>query len=67
MQEETIVRQNLMDDPNYAPYCGSNKFCDHGRPRATWDADRGQFTCRCGWASHFPPEFMTRYRAKHNK
>jgi len=70
MTEETIVRQNLMDDVNYRPYCG-NTHPSHSplgcnNPRAERIPDL-QFKCpNCGWTSSFPEEFITRYKLKHN-
>jgi rubredoxin len=64
-QEETIVRQNLMDDPNYRPYCGNMDNCYN--PRTQYRPIDGQFICpNCKWISQFPADFVARYRAKHN-
>jgi hypothetical protein len=65
MQEETIVRQNLMDNVNYTPYCGSDKDCYN--PRTVYRPVDGQFICpHCKWISQFPEDFIKRYKAKHN-
>jgi hypothetical protein len=68
MSEETIVRQNLMDDPNYRPYCGSNNWTgsklECNNPRTIWTDN--QFKCpNCGWVSQFPKDFIDRYKQKH--
>lgn len=70
MKEDSIVRQNMMDDKNYAPYCGNpisrheEGGCDN--PRTLFDGS--QFKCpKCGWTSKFPEDFMARYRQKHEK
>lgn len=57
----SIVRENLMTRPGYAPYCG-NGDCILMMPRARWDGE--QFNCRCGWRSRFPTEFIEQYKAK---
>ncbi len=57
---DSIVRNNLMSRPGYAPYCGSDQ-CSCGTPRATWDINRQQFTCRCGWVSAFDADFVREY------
>lgn len=66
MTEETIVRQNLMDNVNYRPYCGNSKvgtrICYN--PRTQWTGE--QFVCpHCKWVSEFPIEFIARYKEKH--
>ena len=63
MKEVTIIRQNLMDDPNYTPYCGDSG-CIFDCPRTTWDSTKEQFTCQCGWVSGFPKGFINRYISK---
>jgi hypothetical protein len=57
----SIVRNNLMKRPGYAPYCGGcNRF-----DRATWDGQ--QFRHTCGWRSDFPADFIALYAARwHN-
>jgi len=71
MQEESQVRQNLMDDITYRGYCGNdlprNKYGGCDNPRTIWLPEQGQFKCpKCSWISQFPEDFITRYRAKHN-
>ncbi len=56
-----IVRNNLMTQPNYTPYCGNVK-CKHGLPRTQFVVDSGQFQCTCGWLSSFPKEFISEYK-----
>lgn len=65
MKEESVVRENLMNEPGYTPYCGA--MCRE-MPRTRWDAAKQQFTCPyCGWTSQFPYDFIMRYRRKWNK
>jgi len=71
MTEISTVRENLMNEPNYSPYCGNNISrnerggCDN--PRTKWDAVKNQFVCpRCGFVSQFPDDFIKRYKAKWN-
>jgi len=68
--EYSIVRNNLMKDPYYSPYCGNNvarpplgNGCHN--PRTVWNGE--QFVCpKCGWTSQFPNDFIERYKAKHH-
>ena len=69
MKEETIVRENLMTEQGYRPYCGNNVSrnmidgCDNPRTRFNGE----QFVCiKCGWTSNFPSDFMQRYKQKWN-
>lgn len=64
MKEETIVRENLMNEEGYTPYCGYiMSMCSN--PRTKWNGE--QFTCpKCGWTSQFPKDFIDRYKAKWN-
>lgn len=69
MKEETIVRENLMTQQNYSPYCGNNKsFRSIGgcyNPRVKWVPELNQFKCpNCGWVSEFPEDFIKRYKAR---
>jgi len=71
MKEASIVRQNLMDDIGYRPYCGNdvqrNTFRGCSNPRTIWDPVLSQFRCLgCGWTSDFDKDFIDRYKAKHN-
>ena len=64
MTEETIVRQNLMDNVNYRPYCGSSERCSN--PRTEYRTLDSQFICpECKWISTFPENFIKRYKEKH--
>lgn len=58
----SIVRENLMEDPGYRPYCGRDPY-RLGMPRTEFDGE--QFRCRCGWRSGFPAEFIAEYKTKH--
>lgn len=64
MKELSIVRQNLMDDKNYRPYCGAIiSFCYNPRTELRPD---GQFICpNCKWISSYPDDFVKRYKEKH--
>lgn len=66
MTENSIVRENLMTEPNYTGYCG-DWHCSKGMPRTKWDKTLGQFKCSCGWISKYPADFIDRYRKKWNK
>ncbi|TCG09314.1 hypothetical protein BZM27_05800 [Paraburkholderia steynii] len=58
----SIVRDNLMNEPGYSPYCGNEK-CRGMWPRASWTG--AQFRCHaCGWQSSFEPEFIAEYKSK---
>lgn len=57
----SIVRDNLMNQKGYSPYCG-NIRCFFGMPRTTFNGE--QFTCRCGWVSGFPKGFIKEYKEK---
>jgi hypothetical protein len=57
----SIVRDNLMTVPGYAPYCGDMN-CKAGMPRTYFDGE--QFCCHCGWRSNFPRAFIAEYKAK---
>lgn len=57
----SIVRENLMKEPGYSPYCGNDK-CHLRWPRTRWNGS--QFTCRCGFVTQFDAEFIAAYKAK---
>lgn len=57
----SIVRDNLMNEPKYAPYCGTSS-CQFWWPRTTFKDD--QFECRCGFRTEFPDEFIEEYKKK---
>ncbi len=64
MKEETIVMENLIDNINYRPYCGTDKRCS--RPRTEYRSFDSQFICpECKWISSFPKDFINRYKEKH--
>lgn len=57
---KSIVRQNLLTEPGYSPYCG-NHLCA-SMPRTRFNGE--QFECpSCGWTSSFEPEFIDAYNA----
>ena len=66
----SIIRDNLMTQPNYTPYCGNDKSildnpspigCDN--PRTFFNGK--QFQCpQCTWVSSFDEEFITKYKTK---
>jgi len=58
----SIVRENLMNELDYTPYCG-NGNCVGRMPRTSFDGE--QFKCHaCGWRSAFEVEFIDAYKAK---
>lgn len=59
----SIVRRNLMERPNYTPYCGA-KNCPYRWPRTVFDGQ--QFKCQCGFRSNFEREFIAEYMGKWN-
>lgn len=63
MKEITIVRENLMTERGYTPYCG-NTNCHFRNPRTKFTGE--QFECKCGWFSTFPARFIKRYKEKWN-
>ncbi len=60
----SVVRENLLARPGYAPYCG-NIDCRYRMPRTHFI--NGQFECACGWRSEFPDSFIQAYREKWGK
>ena len=64
--EKTIVRNNLMNEKGYTPYCG-NQSCKV-MPRTVLKKDNNlgyQFHCQyCGWVSVFPKSFIKKYKEK---
>lgn len=66
MKELSIVRENLMTEPNYTGYCGNMKC--RVMSRTKWISDLNQFKCSfCGWISKYPEDFIKRYKEKWNK
>lgn len=59
----SVIRDNLMTQPGYTPYCGS-RSCKLHWPRSYFDGE--QFACNCGWRSEFEPKFIAEYKAKWN-
>jgi predicted RNA-binding Zn-ribbon protein involved in translation (DUF1610 family) len=59
----SIIRRNLMTQPDYSPYCGNGMRCT--MPRTRFDGE--QFVCpQCRWRSQFPDDFIAEYKAKWN-
>lgn len=57
----SVVRDNLMNEKGYTPYCG-NLDCTRGMPRTKFDGH--QFKCNCGWRSDFERGFILNYKQK---
>lgn len=57
----SIVRDNLMNERGYTPYCGAEDCYLHW-PRTRFNGQ--QFACRCGFETTFEPEFIAAYKAK---
>lgn len=65
MKELTVVRENLMNESGYTPYCGQGCRI---MPRTVWNPNKNQFSCPCcGWTSSFPRDFIERYKQKWHK
>lgn len=65
----SLVRNNLMKRPGYAPYCVAMRKVDEGyvetrclMPRMRWDGD--QFACFCGCRTEFDAKFIAIYKAR---
>lgn len=64
----SVVRNNLMNRPGYAPYCMGvrpgmpDSSCATALVRMRWDGQ--QFACACGSLTDFPEEFITLYRER---
>lgn len=56
----SIVRENLLTEPGYSPYCGAGNGCRFGMPRTRFNGK--QFECACGWQSGFEVEFIEKYK-----
>lgn len=64
METMSIVRQNLMKNVNYRPYCGASPLRHCWNPRTNWTGE--QFICpNCKWISSFPEDFIKQYKEKH--
>lgn len=61
--EDSIIRNNLMNEKVYTPYCGDDN-CRKGMPRTKLDAQKEQFVYSCGWVSKFTPDFIKRYKVR---
>lgn len=59
VMDMSIVRHNLMTQPDYTGYCGAEK-CPATWPRTRFTGE--QFRCVCGWVSRFPDDFMKQYK-----
>lgn len=57
---DSIVRRNLLTVRGYTGYCGAEK-CPLHWPRTTFDGE--QFTCRCGFRTQMPADFIAFYKA----
>ena len=58
MKNSSIVRQNLMSEKRYTPYCG-HPTCEV-TPRTIFNG--AQFECpHCGWQSSFELTFIKKY------
>lgn len=69
MTETSIVRENLINEPGYSPYCGNMAslgiYGGCNNPRTKFDGE--QFVCpKCGWRSKFEADFIKRYKTKWN-
>ena len=71
MTENTVIRENLMTQEGYSPYCGSDiprdfvNGCDN--PRTKYNSKLNQFVCpHCGFTTRFAPDFIKRYKEKWN-
>lgn len=63
MAEDSIVRQNMIDNENYRPYCMK---CS-GLQRMNMRLDNLQLQCpKCITITSFPSDFIDRYKTKHN-
>lgn len=55
----SLIRENLMTQKGYSPYCGSDK-CLYSMPRTVFNGE--QFACKCGWRSQFDEKFIGVYK-----
>lgn len=60
----SVVRENLMKDPKYTPYCGAVE-CYARWPRTHFNGE--QFECRCGFVTEFNSAFIADWKAKHTE
>lgn len=60
----SLIRNNLMYQKDYAPYCGNAYPVCHN-PRAHWDEEEKSHKCTtCGWKPTFDQAFYQEYKAK---
>lgn len=60
----SIVRDNLMNEKGYSPYCGNDTCFE--LPRTSFNGH--QFVCPCcSWKSSFDEQFIVEYKDKWNK
>lgn len=57
---KSVVRKNIIKNPNYTPYCGST--CSK-MPRTFFNGKQFECPC-CGWQSNFEEEFINKHRNK---
>lgn len=62
MDYGTTVRNNLIYEKGYTPYCGLQGKCYYNWPRTTFTGE--QFKCKCGFETRFEKAFITEYKAK---
>lgn len=65
LKETTIVRQNMMDNPNYQGYCGNAWNSGCSMPRTIRMINLQSKCPECGWVSQYPEDFIKRYKEKH--
>ncbi len=59
--EPTFMRQKLLKEKGYAPYCGNDSYKDCHMPRTRFNGK--QFYCWfCGWTSAYPESFIKKYK-----
>lgn len=58
----SIVRNNLMYEEGYSPYCAAQRKCPFNWPRMSFTGE--QFKCRCGYVTEFPKAFIKLYKEK---
>jgi hypothetical protein len=65
----SLVLNNLMKRPGYAPYCMGMKAVEGGyvetecsMPRMKWDGE--QFSCSCGGRTQLTDDFLSGYNAR---
>ena len=62
----SIIRDNLMTQKDYTPYCGNIGTNCRLMPRTFFTGK--QFQCPfCGWVSQFDEKFIAEYKLKWGK